>query len=53
MSETNNEFLAALESAANQIKVRDVVTGELLAIDNDNQAVVGLSTGEEGVVLLH
>ncbi|MGR8808077.1 30S ribosomal protein S1 [Leuconostoc citreum] len=50
MSETNNEFLAALESAADQIKVGDVVTGELLAIDNDNQAVVGLSTGEEGVV---
>ena len=50
MSETNNEFLAALESAADQIKVGDVVTGELLAIYNDNQAVVGLSTGEEGVV---
>ncbi|MGX7051414.1 30S ribosomal protein S1 [Leuconostoc palmae] len=50
MSETNNEFLAALESAADQIKVGDVVTGELLAIDNDNQAVVGLPTGEEGVV---
>ena len=50
MSETNNEFLAALESAADQIKVGDVITGELLAIDNDNQAVVGLPTGEEGVV---
>jgi len=50
MSETNNEFLAALESAADQIKVGDVVIGELLAIDNDNQAVVGLPTGEEGVV---
>ena len=50
MSETNNEFLAALESAADQIKVGDVVIGELLAIDNDNQAVVVLPTGEEGVV---
>ena len=49
MSDTNNELLAALESAA-QIKVGDVVTGEVLAIDNDNQAVIGLHTGEEGVV---
>lgn len=49
MSETNNELLAALESA-DQIKVGDVVTGEVLAIDNDNQAVIGLHTGEEGVV---
>ncbi|MCM6838048.1 30S ribosomal protein S1 [Leuconostoc mesenteroides] len=49
MSETNNELLAALESA-DQIKVGDVVTGEVLAVDNDNQAVVGLHTGEEGVV---
>ncbi|MBU7455467.1 30S ribosomal protein S1 [Leuconostoc fallax] len=49
MSETNNELLAALESA-DQIKVGDVVTGEVVAIDNDNQAVIGLHTGEEGVV---
>ncbi|CAH1850403.1 30S ribosomal protein S1 [Convivina intestini] len=49
MSDTNNELLAALESA-DQIKVGDVVTGEVLAIDNDNQAVIGLHTGEEGVV---
>ncbi|MBD9366048.1 30S ribosomal protein S1 [Leuconostoc mesenteroides] len=49
MSETNNELLAALESA-DQIKVGDVVTGEVLAVDNDNQAVIGLHTGEEGVV---
>ena len=33
MSETNNELLAALESA-DQIKVGDVVTGEVLAVDN-------------------
>lgn len=31
MSETNNELLAALESA-DQIKVGDVVTGEVLAL---------------------
>lgn len=49
MSDTNSELLAALESA-DQIKVGDVVTGEVLAIDNDNQAVIGLHTGEEGVV---
>ncbi|MGL4690452.1 MAG: 30S ribosomal protein S1 [Leuconostoc mesenteroides] len=49
MSETNNELLAALESA-DQIKVGDVVTGEVLAVDNDNQAVIGLHTGEEGGV---
>ena len=49
MSETNNELLAALESA-DQIKVGDVVTGEVLAVDNDTQAVIGLHTGEEGVV---
>lgn len=49
MSETNNELLAALESA-DQIKVGDIVTGEVLAIDNNNQAIIGLPTGEEGVV---
>ena len=49
MSETNNELLAALESA-DQIKVGDVVTGEVIAVDKDNQAVIGLHTGEEGVV---
>ncbi|HEY4400052.1 MAG TPA: 30S ribosomal protein S1 [Lactobacillaceae bacterium] len=49
MSETNNELLAALESA-DQIKQGDIVTGEVVGIDSNNQAILGLSTGEEGVV---
>lgn len=49
MNEANNELLAALESA-DQIKIGEVVTGEILTVDDSNQVLVGLHTGEEGVI---
>ena len=46
----NNELLDALNSIDN-VKVGDVVKGEVLTIDDDQQAIVGIAdTGIEGVV---
>ncbi|MDR3190869.1 MAG: 30S ribosomal protein S1 [Lactobacillaceae bacterium] len=50
MNEENNELLAALD-AQPTVEVGSVVTGEVLAIDNDRQVVVGIDgTGVEGVI---
>lgn len=46
----NNDLLNALNNVDN-VKVGDVVKGEILAIDDDQQAIVGIGeTGIEGVV---
>jgi len=46
----NNDLLDALNSI-DTVKVGDVVKGEVLAIDDDQQAIVGIAdTGVEGVV---
>lgn len=46
----NNDLLSALNNVDN-VKVGDVVKGEILAIDDDQQAIVGIGeTGIEGVV---
>ena len=46
----NNDLLDALNNVDN-VKVGDVVKGEILAIDDDQQAIVGIGeTGIEGVV---
>ncbi|WP_394878981.1 30S ribosomal protein S1 [Levilactobacillus brevis] len=46
----NNDLLDALNSI-DTVKVGDVVKGEILAIDDDQQAIVGIAdTGVEGVV---
>ena len=39
MNEENNELLAALDSVA-EVKVGDVVKGEVLAIDDARQVIV-------------
>ncbi|MBM7544676.1 small subunit ribosomal protein S1 [Weissella beninensis] len=50
MNEENNELLAALD-AATDIKVGDVVKGEILVFDDQRQAIVGIEgTGVEGVI---
>ncbi|MFL1695570.1 30S ribosomal protein S1 [Weissella kandleri] len=50
MNEENNELLAALD-AQPDVKVGDVVTGEVLAIDDARQVVVGIDgAGVEGVI---
>ncbi len=50
MNEENNELLAALD-AQPTVEVGAVVTGEVLAIDNDRQVVIGIDgTGVEGVI---
>ena len=49
-NEKNNDMLKALDSIEN-VKVGDVVKGEVLAIDDDRQAIVGIKdAGVEGVV---
>ncbi|GAB6092113.1 30S ribosomal protein S1 [Furfurilactobacillus curtus] len=49
-SEDNKELLDALNNAG-QVNIGDVVKGEILAIDDDRQAIVGIGdTGVEGVV---
>ncbi|GEO68386.1 30S ribosomal protein S1 [Levilactobacillus acidifarinae] len=46
----NNDLLNALNNVDN-VKIGDVVKGEILAIDDDQQAIVGIGeTGIEGVV---
>ena len=48
----NNDLLNALNSVE-EVKIGDVVTGEVLDIDDDKQAIVGIEgTGVEGVVPL-
>lgn len=50
MNEENNELLAALDAAA-EINVGDIVKGEVLAFDDQRQAIVGIQgTGVEGVI---
>lgn len=52
MSETeaNKDLLEALNSV-HEVKVGEVVKGEVLAFDDANQAIVGIeNTGVEGVV---
>lgn len=50
MNEENNELLAALD-AATDITVGDIVKGEVLAFDDQRQAIVGIQgTGVEGVI---
>lgn len=50
MNEENNELLAALD-AATEITVGDIVKGEVLAFDDQRQAIVGIQgTGVEGVI---
>ena len=50
MNEENNELLAALDSVA-EVKVGDVVKGEVLAIDDARQVIVGIEgAGVEGVI---
>lgn len=50
MNEENNELLAALD-AQPDVKVGDVVTGEVLTIDDAHQVVVGIDgAGVEGVI---
>ncbi|QOD85599.1 30S ribosomal protein S1 [Weissella viridescens] len=50
MNEENNELLAALDSVA-EVKVGDVVKGEVLAIDDNRQVIVGIEgAGVEGVI---
>jgi small subunit ribosomal protein S1 len=52
MNEENNELLAALDSVA-EVKVGDVVKGEVLAIDDKRQVIVGIEgAGVEGVIPL-
>lgn len=52
MNEENNELLAALDSVA-EVKVGDVVKGEVLAIDDNRQVIVGIEgAGVEGVIPL-
>jgi small subunit ribosomal protein S1 len=52
MNEENNELLAALDSVA-EVKVGDVVKGEVLAIDDKRQVIVGIDgAGVEGVIPL-
>ncbi|KRM67873.1 30S ribosomal protein S1 [Apilactobacillus ozensis] len=47
---TNKDLLEALDSVP-QVKVGSVVNGEVLAIDNDQQVVVGIeNAGVEGVI---
>ncbi|MDO4903482.1 MAG: 30S ribosomal protein S1 [Limosilactobacillus sp.] len=49
-NETKNDMLEALDSIET-VKVGDVVKGEVLAIDDDRQAIVGIKdAGVEGVV---
>ena len=49
-NENKNDMLEALDSIE-QVKVGDVVKGEVLAIDDDRQAIVGIKdAGVEGVV---
>ena len=49
-NEKNNDMLKALDSIET-VKVGDVVKGEVLAIDDDRQAIVGIKdAGVEGVV---
>ncbi|GKT03881.1 30S ribosomal protein S1 [Furfurilactobacillus sp. WILCCON 0119] len=49
-NEDNKELLDALNNAG-QVNIGDVVKGEVLAIDDDRQAIVGIGdTGVEGVV---
>ncbi|KZT89527.1 SSU ribosomal protein S1p [Lactiplantibacillus plantarum] len=51
-SQEKNELLDALNSVE-EVKVGDVVKGEVLAIDDDKQVIVGIQgTGVEGVVPL-
>ena len=53
MSETeaNKDLLEALNSV-HEVKVGEVVKGEVLAFDDANQAIVGIeNTGVEGVAL--
>ena len=40
-NENKNDMLEALDSIE-QVKVGDVVKGEVLAIDDDRQAIVGI-----------
>ena len=50
MNEENNELLAALDSVA-EVKVGDVVKGEVLAVDDARQVIVGIEgAGVEGVI---
>lgn len=52
MNEENNELLEALNSVA-EVKVGDVVKGEVLAIDDNRQIIVGIEgAGVEGVIPL-
>ena len=47
-NENKNDMLEALDSIE-QVKVGDVVKGEVLAIDDDRQAIVGIKdAGLEG-----
>jgi len=49
-SNDNNDLLNALDSVDN-VKIGDVVKGEILAVDEDQQVIVGIGeTGIEGVV---
>ncbi|KLD59442.1 30S ribosomal protein S1, partial [Lactiplantibacillus plantarum] len=51
-SQEKNELLDALNSVE-EVNVGDVVKGEVLAIDDDKQVIVGIQgTGVEGVVPL-
>jgi small subunit ribosomal protein S1 len=46
----NKDLLEALDSV-DQVKINDVVEGEILAVDNDHQLIIGIdNAGVEGVV---
>ncbi|TPR20090.1 30S ribosomal protein S1 [Apilactobacillus timberlakei] len=50
---TNKDLLEALDSV-DQVNINDVVSGEVLAIDNDHQLIIGIdNAGVEGVVPRH
>ena len=52
-TEANKDLLKALDKAK-EVKVGDVVKGEVLAIDESHQVIVGIGdTGIEGVVPVH
>ncbi len=51
MSETEANLLEEALNSVKEVKVRDVVKGEVLTIDESNQVIVGIeNTGVEGVV---
>ncbi|WP_018658657.1 30S ribosomal protein S1 [Allofustis seminis] len=49
---TEEHSMSEALSAADEIKPGDLVEGEVLAIDEDKNVVVGLSSGQEGIIPL-